>query len=111
MLQAPNQNYQRSFPLSYNSGDSTKPDYTDTAFNNYVGPTEEIFIIAGTGGHALDTTAAITPQAYTAKIDTIDYGYLWLVSSLQNTVLTGTFYDVKNVSKDSFSITRTDVEN
>jgi hypothetical protein len=111
VIQGHNRNYQRTFPLSYNSGSPANPTITDLANNNYTDPVGEIFTIVGTGGYALDSATILSAPAYLAKSNTVDFGYLWLVFSLQNTVLTGTFYDVNNISKDSFSITRTDVEN
>ena len=110
VLNAHNQNYQRSYPLTYNSGNPTNPTITDPSLNNYIDPAGRIFLIVGTGGHALDKITLSNP-AYIVKSDTVDYGYLWLVFNMQNTVLTGTFYDTFNVSKDAFSITRTNVDN
>src|SRR6266487_666432 len=111
VLNGHNQNYQRSYPLTYNSGSPANPTVTDTALANYVDPTGRIFLIVGTGGHALDNVNISTPPAYIAKTDSVDYGYMWLVFSLANTVLTGTFYNTANASKDTFSITRTNVDN
>jgi len=111
VLQGRNENYQRTSPLSYNAASPANPTVTNPAKNNYIDPTGEIFLIIGTGGHALDTkTSLASAPSYILKADNMHYGYMWLSFSLQSTVLTGTFYDVNNISLDSFSITRTDVQ-
>jgi len=111
VLQGHVENYQRTSPLSYNAASPSSPTITDVATNNYVDPVGEIFLNIGTGGHALDTkTSLASPPAYFMDADNTHYGYVWLSFSLQGSVLTGTFYDTTNISRDIFSITRTDVQ-
>jgi hypothetical protein len=43
-------NYQRSFPLEYNSASSSKPIITSKIASNYNDPEGEIYVIVGTGG-------------------------------------------------------------
>ena len=107
VLQAHNHNYQRSFPISYNSaGDSSNPTVTNqitTGYNSHTDGT--IFAVVGTGGESfypLESQAPYMASQFGGK-----FGYLDIDISNGNphTKLTGTFYDNRgNEIKDQFTI-------
>ncbi len=106
VLQAHNHNYQRTYPITYNPDESSKPiiasDLT-TGYNNQKGGT--IFAIVGTGGesfYALDGQDPSMAKQFGGK-----FGFLNIDISNGNphTKLTGTFYDNKGGDvKDHFTI-------
>jgi hypothetical protein len=106
VLQAHNHNYQRTYPISYNSaGDSSEPTVTNqltTGYNSHTGGT--VFAIVGTGGESfypLDSQAPYVASQFGK------FGFLNIDISNGNphTKLTGTFYDNKGGDvKDQFTI-------
>jgi hypothetical protein len=106
VLQAHNHNYQRTFPISYNSaGDSSEPIVTNqntTGFNNHTDGT--VFALVGTGGESfypLDGHAPYVANQFGK------FGFLNIDISNGNphTTLSGTFYDNKgNEVLDQFTI-------
>jgi hypothetical protein len=50
VLQAHNHNYERSYPIKYNSANYSDPIITDANTNNYSNPEGQIFVTVGTGG-------------------------------------------------------------
>jgi predicted MPP superfamily phosphohydrolase len=50
VLQAHNHNYERSYPIKYNSANSSHPIITATNANSYSNPEGQIFVTVGTGG-------------------------------------------------------------
>ena len=104
VLQAHNHNYQRSFPIAYNAGNSSNPIITDQATSNYTDPDGQIFAIVGTGGsNVIHNLTA--PAKFTAK-QFYGYGFLKLGFTQNRTTLVGEFHDNDNTIKDSFSITK-----
>jgi uncharacterized protein YxeA len=96
VLQAHNHNYQRTYPISYNSaGDSSKPIVTTnqntTRYNNHTNGT--VFALVGTGGESFYPLSGQAP--YVASQFEGKFGFLDLDISNGNphTNLTGTFYD------------------
>ena len=106
VLQAHNHNYQRTFPISYNTtGDSSKPTVNNQFSTGYNSQTDGIvFAIIGTGGegfYPLDGQASYTATQFDR------FGFLNIDFSNGNphTKLTGTFYDNKgNEVRDQFTI-------
>jgi hypothetical protein len=105
VLQAHNHNYQRTYPISFNPSDSSKPTVTNqftTAFNSQTDGI--VFVIVGTGGegfYPLDGQASYTATQFTR------FGFLNIEVSEGNpqTKLTGTFYDNKaDEVRDQFTI-------
>jgi len=106
VLQAHNHNYQRTYPISYNSaGDSSEPIVTKqntTGYNNSTDGT--VFALVGTGGESFYPLASQAP--YVAS-QFGKFGFLDMDISNGNphTKLTGTFYDNKgDVVLDQFTI-------
>jgi calcineurin-like phosphoesterase family protein len=108
VLQAHNHNYQRTYPISYNSaGDSSKPFVTTiqntTAYNNHTGGI--VFAVVGTGGESFYPLSGQAP--YVANQSEGKFGFLDIGISNGNphTKLTGTFYDNKGGAiLDQFAI-------
>jgi hypothetical protein len=50
VLEGHTHDYQRSFPIKFNSNSKSNPTITDTNRNNYNDPAGEIYAIVGTGG-------------------------------------------------------------
>jgi hypothetical protein len=106
VLQAHNHNYQRTYPISYNSaGDSSEPIVTKqntTGYNNSTDGT--VFALVGTGGESfypLDSQAPYVASQFGK------FGFLDIDISNGNphTKLTGTFYDNKgDAILDQFTI-------
>ena len=99
-------NYQRTFPLKFNSAEPLKPTKTSTAKSDYTDPTGQIYAIVGTGGinfHSLNGKASFVSSQQAVK-----FGILDLKTTGGGTKLTGTFYpNGGGSSLDQFSITKT----
>jgi aldose sugar dehydrogenase len=108
VLQAHTHNYQRSFPISYNVGNSSNPIITDHDISNYIDPEGQIFAIVGTGGsnvvHNLTGHAKFTAKQF------YGYGFLNLDFTQNGTTLVGEFHDNNNTIKDSFSIMKSSIK-
>jgi len=105
VLQAHNHNYQRTYPISYNYGDSSEPVVSNQFTTGYSGQSNGIvFAIVGTGGegfYPLESQAAYTATQFAR------FGFLNIEISNGNphTELTGTFYDNKGDEvRDQFTI-------
>jgi Calcineurin-like phosphoesterase len=112
VLQAHNHNYQRTYPISYNSaGDSSEPIVTNqltTGYNNTTDGT--VFALIGTGGESFYPLASQAP--YVAS-QFGKFGFLNIDISNGNphTKLTGTFYNNKGDEiLDHFTIEK-DIKN
>jgi DNA-binding cell septation regulator SpoVG len=107
VLQAHNHNYQRTYPISYNSaGDSSEPILTNQNTTGYYNDTEgTVFALVGTGGESFYPFSGQAP--YVAKQFDGRFGFLDIGISNGNAQakLTGTFYDNKGGDVlDQFSI-------
>ena len=110
VLQGHIHNYQRSYPLIYNSENPSNPIIEQSAIlgngnneeNVYVEPEGTIFAIAGTGGrdlHGLDDQAYFTANQFE------DHGFLELKMINNGKNLVGQFYSNDgNIIKDKFII-------
>ena len=107
VLQAHNHNYQRTYPISYNSaGDSSNPIVKNQNMTGYNIDTKgTIFAVVGTGGESFYPLVSQAP--YVANQFGGKFGFLNVDISNANpqTKLTGTFYDNSrgNIS-DQFTI-------
>lgn len=67
--------YQRTYPIWYNSHDSSSPLVTDCNKNSYNNPIGQIYVIVGTGGvnlHGLSGKASFTSSQQDSKFGTIN---------------------------------------
>jgi glucose/arabinose dehydrogenase/predicted MPP superfamily phosphohydrolase len=109
VLQAHTHNYQRSFPISYNTGNSSNPIIKDHAISNYNDPNGQIFAIVGTGGSNVIHNLTGAPAKFTAK-QFYGYGFLNLDFTQNGTTLVGEFHDNNDTIKDRFSITKSNIK-
>lgn len=104
ILQAHNHNYQRSYPLQFNSVNSSLPIVSDMNRSNYNDPNGQIFITVGTGGvnqiHEFVGKAPFTVTQFKG------YGFLNLVVTTNETRLVGEFLDNNGQVRDHFSIVK-----
>ena len=105
VLQAHNHHYQRSYPIRYNSGDSSDPIVTIKSITNYFDPKGQIFTIVGTGGAHVIHNFTGEPAEFTAR-QFYGYGFLNLDVIDNGTTLVGEFHDNDKTIKDRFSITK-----
>lgn len=104
VLQAHNHNYQRSYPLTYNSDNSSEPISINNSQTRYVEPPGTIFFTVGTGGKSSHPFYGQAPY-----ISTQSNGFGFLNVEVNNSnrsaTLSGTFYDNKGyLIRDSFTI-------
>ena len=107
VLQGHNHNYQRSYPISYNSVNQDNPSKTSTNSSTYNDPKGEVYVVAGTAGRSLydlESKAPFMVKQYKG------YGFLNIDitnDDAKTTKLTGTFYANKDGSiKDTFTIVK-----
>jgi hypothetical protein len=112
VLQGHQHNYQRTYPIKYNSEAPINPIITDRNRNTYANPEGQIFLTVGTGGanlHSLNGNKA--PYIITAEDQ---HGFLNVDVTESNnngetTVLVGTFYSNDNGDMtDQFTITKSE---
>ena len=104
VLQGHIHNYQRSYPIKYNSNSPSSPIITDTNTNNYNDPQGQIFATVGTGGigfHGLSGKAS-----YMVYQQTSNFGFLNLDVIEGGTKLTASFYSNDGIVRDQFSIAK-----
>ena len=105
VLQGHVHNYQRTYKLTYNSGNPASPTITDNNPDTYAEGNGAIYAIVGTGGvnfHALSGKAAFT----SSQQDDF-FGQLDIQSTNNGNTLQGKFYrNGNNDVLDSFSITK-----
>lgn len=103
VLQAHNHNYERTFPIKFNSNSPSNPIATTTNTDTYTDPDGQIFATIGTGGVSL--------YAFTDKADHFvkqyeDFGILNIdiTNEPQSSSLTGKFYANNGKIIDQFII-------
>ena len=121
VLQGHQHNYQRTYPIKYNSDTPINPIITDRNTNTYTNPEGQIFVTVGTGGvdlHSLNGNKAPYIIITQDKV----YGFLNVDVTINNnsnnngekttTTLVGTFYnnDGSGEIMDRFTITKSAVE-
>jgi predicted phosphodiesterase len=117
VLQGHQHNYQRTYPIKYNSDTPINPIITDKSTNNYNNPEGQIFLTVGTGGidlHDLDGNKA----PYITITEYEEFGFLnvdVMNSNANNnnertSTLVGTFYSNNGGGSekimDQFTITK-----
>ena len=83
-------NYQRSFPLKFNSGNPLNPSTTTTTRCDYTNPSGTIYAIVGTGGdsfHTLGSKASFVSVQQASRFGQLDLNF-----NSDLTKLTGKFY-------------------
>jgi Calcineurin-like phosphoesterase len=104
VLQAHNHNYQRSYPIAYNSDNSSEPVAIDNSQTRYVEPSGSIFSTVGTGGKS---SHPFYGEAHYIVTQSNRFGFLNVEvnNSNQSATLIGTFYDNKGyLIRDKFTI-------
>ncbi len=112
VLQGHDHNYQRSYPIKYNSTNPSTPIITDTnKDSNYNNPAGRIFAIVGTGGigiyrlpNANDSPSSST--AYLAYKQSSSFGFLNVDIINYGTTLRAKFYDNDGAIEDQFTVTK-----
>jgi hypothetical protein len=113
VLQAHQHNYQRTYPIKYNSDTPVKPIITDRNTDTYTNPEGQIFLTVGTGGASLhNLNGNKAPYLITAQDEV--YGFLNVDVTNNNndetTTLVGTFYSnddgASGEMTDQFTITK-----
>lgn len=102
-------NYQRSYPLRYNSTDPGTPIITSTDRNNYIDmstrPGGQIYVTVGTGGAPLNR--ALNQQAaFIASQQAEAFGYLDVEILNNGKTLKASFYANDGIIDDSFTINK-----
>ena len=96
-------NYQRSYPIWYNSQDSSSPLVTNCDRNLYNNPIGQIYTIVGTGGvnlHGLSGKASFTTSQQDSKFGILNMHFT-------DTKLDTKFVDNDGSIGDQFSISKT----
>jgi hypothetical protein len=99
-------NFQRTYPIKYNTVTPTSPTIAVTGTNDYTDPDGTIYVIAGTGGKSHDKDDLSNHPSYFAYTNSTDFGYVYITISNSGTLLKGNFYNLSNNSLDSFSISK-----
>jgi hypothetical protein len=114
VVQGHQHNYQRTYPIKYDSGTPMNPIITDKNKSNYTNPEGQIFATVGTGGvnhHKLNGNKA----PYTVIAQDEEFGFLNVdiinsnnINNDGTTALVGTFYANDGGDKiiDQFTITK-----
>jgi hypothetical protein len=104
VLQGHNHNYQRSYPLKYNTNSPSNPIVTETSGNNYNDPAGQIYITVGTAGagrYGLDGQAS-----YIVTQSSSYHGFLNIDVLNGGTTFSAKFYANDGTVKDQFAITK-----
>jgi predicted phosphodiesterase len=110
VIQGHNHNYQRTYPIKFNSVNPKYPIETSTNKTTYANPDGQIFATVGTGGEDLypfkDQKDSKKGNNYYVK-DFIEFGILDVDITNNGKTLTGKFYPNNNgMIIDQFSITK-----
>jgi len=95
--------YQRTYPIWYNSHDSSSPLVTDCNRNSYNNPVGQIYAIVGTGGvnlHGLSGKASFTSNQQDSKFGTLNM-------HLTDNKLDAKFIANDGSMRDEFSVLKT----
>ena len=97
--------YQRTYPIKYDSGSPSSPIITSTTSWDYGDPTGEIFATVGTGGinfHALSGKSSFVKYQQDDRFGALDI-------SIENNgyTLAGRYYTNDGVKRDVFKLTKT----
>ncbi len=107
VIQAHNHNYQRTYPIKYNSSVHAKPIITDFNETNYRDPIGQIFLIVGTAGspfiHNFTGTSYYMANQFNA------YGFLNIDVTNNGNTFVGTFKNNNGSTNDKFVITKSEI--
>lgn len=108
VLQGHVHNYQRTFPLNYDSGSPSSPTIVSNNANTYTNPGGTIYAIVGTGGVGFHPLSGKASFVSIQQDD--DFGQLDIKITNSGSKLEGRFYrNDDNAILDSFSITKVNV--
>ena len=96
-------NYQRSYPLKYNSINATKPIITSANTTNYTNPQGRIFVIAGTAGAHFFPLYGKAPYVVNQFLV---HGFVDVSITNNGKTLSGKFYANDGSVKDQFMINK-----
>ena len=100
-------NYQRSYPLSYNENNPSKPLITSYNKNNYMDPKGSIFAVVGTGGINLHSLAGKEP--FIVNQQDSKFGFLNIYFSDDGKAMDAQFIANDGFVLDQFSITKSSI--
>src|SRR5215208_2590328 len=107
VLEGHTHDYQRSFPIKFNSNSKSNPTITDTNRNTYNDPAGEIHAIVGTGGvnfHSLSSQ-----KSFMVYQQSREFGYLNIDIQNNGTNLIGKFISNEGGILDQFTISKSEV--
>jgi hypothetical protein len=103
ILQGHNHNYERSYPIKYNSSNILNPIITYSNTDNFNDPEGQIFATVGTGGESLYNFKGKAPYIHTQYVG---FGFLNIDLINSGSILQGKFYANDGTMKDQFAITK-----
>jgi hypothetical protein len=105
VLQGHIHNYQRTFPLKYDTVSPSSPTRTSTSTSSYTDPEGQIFVTVGTGGinfHGLSGKSYFVVKQQDQK-----FGILDILMANDGTKLTGKYYrNGESTPYDTFTISK-----
>jgi predicted phosphodiesterase len=107
VLEGHTHDYQRSFPIKFNTNSVSNPTITDTNRNNYVDPVGQIYAIVGTGGvnfHSLSNQ-----KSFMVYQQSREFGHLNIDFQNNGTNLIGKFISNEGGILDQFTISKSEV--
>ena len=110
VIQGHSHNYQRTYPIKFNSNDPSQPFIVDRNTTNYYHPKGQIYTIVGTAGRPDIHNFAGPASPYTAN-QFIAYGFLNIDVLHNGTLLEGKFYDNNGTTSDHFTIDKSNTKN
>ncbi|HEX2067158.1 MAG TPA: hypothetical protein VHF08_00480, partial [Nitrososphaeraceae archaeon] len=110
ILQGHQHNYQRTYPIKYNSDNPVNPIITDRNTNTYTNPEGQIYLTVGTGGVYLQNLKG-NKAPYLVTTQDKEFGFLNVDVTNNNndgtTTLVGTFYsNAGGEMTDQFTIAK-----
>ncbi len=107
VLQGHQHNYQRTFPIKYNSNNPSDPTKTSTNLNDYSDTEGQIFAIVGTGGQNFDPFSG--KANFVVNQQNSKFGMLDVKITNDGSRLEGKYYTNDGALFDQFSITKANV--
>lgn len=104
VLQGHQHNYQRTFPIKYNTNNPSDPTKTSTNLNDYSDTEGQIFAIVGTGGQNFDPLSG--KANFVVSQQNNKFGILEVKITDDGSRLEGNYYTNDGSLFDQFSITK-----
>ena len=105
VLQAHVHNYQRTYPLKYDTVSPSSPIRTSTSTSSYTDPEGEIFATVGTGG--INFNGLSGKSSFVVKQQAQKFGQLDILIANDGSKLTGKYYrNGESSPYDTFTITK-----